>query len=105
MKSYPRVRGHRSKPMGASVDSLPSFSNLGVGQSNEAFVRASCVKSVRKSLGALIAALALVPAFGFAAPLVFEETAKIASPDPAFHVFPLRMAVEGDTIIATGVKY
>jgi len=39
-----------------------------------------------------------------ASPLVFEETARISSPDPAFTVFPLKVAVEGDTIIATGLK-
>ena len=38
-----------------------------------------------------------------AAPLVFEETARITTPDPTFF-FPRRVAVEGDTIIATGVK-
>jgi hypothetical protein len=40
-----------------------------------------------------------------AAPIEVEETIKIASPDPTFDTFPVRLAVEGDTIIATGVRY
>ena len=53
-----------------------------------------------------IAALAatLIGTTAAAGPLVFEETAKISSPDPAYTSFPLEVAVEGDTIIATGMK-
>jgi len=38
-----------------------------------------------------------------AAPLVLEETAKIASPDPTF-AWPVSVAIDGDWIIATGSK-
>lgn len=48
------------------------------------------------------AAIAATPLL--AAPLVFEETAKIPSPDPNYR-FPRAVAVEGDTIIATGVRF
>jgi hypothetical protein len=53
-----------------------------------------------------IAALAatLVGTTAAAGPLIFEETAKIGSPDPAYTGFPLGLAVEGDTIIAIGLK-
>ena len=53
---------------------------------------------------ALIACVALAPTLSIAAPIVVEEAAIIASPDPTF-TFPLRVAVEGDTIIATGRKH
>lgn len=52
---------------------------------------------------ALIGSVALVPTLSTAAPLVFEETAKIAAPDPTYE-FAQQVAVEGDTIIATGWK-
>lgn len=50
---------------------------------------------------ACISLMALAPALAVSAPLVFEETAKILSPVPG-HEFPIGVAVEGDTIIATG---
>lgn len=56
----------------------------------------------RQKCLALIACAALAPTLSFASPLVFEEAATITTPDPAFR-FPLRVAVEDDTIIATGV--
>lgn len=56
------------------------------------------------AFSALAGCATMVPALSVAGPLVFEETAKITSPDPAFE-FPLRVAVEGDTIIATGRKF
>lgn len=52
---------------------------------------------------AVIACVALAPTLSIAAPLVFEETAKITSPDPSY-LFPQRVAADGDTIIATGVR-
>jgi hypothetical protein len=54
------------------------------------------------SSSALLGCIALTPAFSDAPPLVFEETVTITTPDPTFH-FPGRVAVEGDTIIATGL--
>jgi hypothetical protein len=49
-----------------------------------------------------IAALAstLAATAAGAAPLIFEETAKISPPDPAFTFPPLHVAVEGDAVIA-----
>lgn len=58
-----------------------------------------------RSNGAWIACLALAPVVSIAAPTVFEETAKITSPDPTYTFLPSRVAVDGDTIIATGVRY
>lgn len=77
--------------MGASADCFDSRESA-----------ASTPPFKRHVLGA---ALALLPCVSLSAPLVFEETARIASPDSTLQVFPVRMAVEGDTIIATGVKY
>lgn len=56
-----------------------------------------------RRLVALAACIALVPTLSTAAPIVVEETAKIASPNPSYE-FPLRVAVEGDTVIATGMR-
>jgi hypothetical protein len=56
------------------------------------------------AFAALTGCAAMVPVLCGAGPLVFEESARITSPDPAFD-FPLRVAVEGDTIIATGRKF
>jgi hypothetical protein len=58
----------------------------------------------RRSLAIAALATTLATTVAVAAPLIFEETAKINSPDPAYTVFPLKVAVEGDTIIATGLK-
>jgi hypothetical protein len=89
--------------MGTSADSLQPSIQPGALQSQMPAPRSN--PSTRRSHRAVIAALALLPALSLAAPMVFEETAKIASPDPTLDIFPLRLAVEGDTIIATGVKY
>jgi hypothetical protein len=59
----------------------------------------------QRACRALIAGFAILPVASLAAPIVVEETTRIPSPDPTMDVFPLRLAVEGDTIIATGVKY
>jgi len=90
--------------MGTSAVSLHSSIHSGAMQSH---MPASCSSnpSTRRSHRALIAALALLPGLTLAAPIVVEETAKIASPDSTLDIFPLRLAVEGDTIIATGVKH
>lgn len=57
-----------------------------------------------RSAWVLSAGIALIPALSVSAPLVFEEVARIGSPDPTYS-FPLQVAVEGDTLIATGVKF
>ncbi len=57
--------------------------------------RALTIAALATTLGATTA---------IASPLIFEETAKITSPDPAYTDFPRGVAVEGDTIIATGLK-
>lgn len=62
-------------------------------------------RPIRGSRSVLVLALALLPTLSLCAPLVFEETARIAAPDASFDLFPHRLAVEGDTIIATGVEY
>ncbi|MFL6617790.1 MAG: hypothetical protein ACJ8MH_04275, partial [Povalibacter sp.] len=90
--------------MGTSVESLHSSVSSALTVSRPS--RLSGHSSVeRQASKALITALLLIPTLCVAAPIVVEETAKIASPDPAYDVFPKRLAVEGDTIIATGVKY
>jgi hypothetical protein len=51
----------------------------------------------------LAATLLSLPTGLLAAPRVFEETAKIDSPDPTY-TWPLAIAVDGDFLIATGFK-
>lgn len=87
--------------MGTSAVSLHSSIHSGAIQP------APCSNnlSTRRSRRALIAAFALLPTLSVAAPIVVEETAKIPSPDPTLSIFPVRLAVEGDTIIATGLKH
>lgn len=55
------------------------------------------------STSLLAAALLALSAGALAAPKVIEETAKIPSPDPTFY-WPLRVAIDGDWLLATGFK-
>jgi hypothetical protein len=77
-----------------------------------AFARAAAASLRRNSNGSagygagfVVALMLAAPDLGYAAPEVFEETAKITTPDPTYTRFPLQVAVEGDTIIATARKY
>ncbi|HEY5759519.1 MAG TPA: hypothetical protein VIU34_27045 [Steroidobacter sp.] len=55
--------------------------------------------------GAMLTATVLsAPLVATAGPQVFQETAKIVSPDPAYR-FPGSIAVDGDWLIATGSRY
>jgi hypothetical protein len=91
--------------MGASSDCLCSSIDSNTTHSQNSLLRITGENSGRRSFRALIATLALAPVLTLAAPIEVEETIKIASPDPTFDNFPVRLAVEGDTIIATGVRY
>ena len=90
--------------MGTSVRSLHSSVHLGAMQSQMVPARGNN-SSTRRSHAALLASLCLLPGLSLAAPIVVEETTKIPPPDSTLNLFPVRLAVEGDTIIATGVKY
>lgn len=61
-------------------------------------------RSVGLTGAVLTAALLSMPMEGMAGPRVLQETAKITSPDPDYR-FPGDVAVDGDWLIATGVKF
>lgn len=64
----------------------------------------ACCESGVRLRSVLIACIAVSPILSNAAPVVVEEAARIAAPDPTYR-FPGRVAVEGDTIIATGIRF